>query len=419
MSKPLLFAAEWVVPVSSPPVRDGVVVVEDTSITWVGPRRELPSRYLQVLPRVFPRSVILPGWVNAHSHLNLTGALGMLPGTAERFADWIRGVLRLQQAWPAELVPRAVLAGLDLLATSGTTTVAHVTTLPDLDPFLTHPIRSVIFHEPLGFRAEKAPELLRQAEEWLDGAEAVIADAGNRRMTLGLAPHSPYAVSPQLIRGAARLAEMRGLPLSIHVAETRAEAEFVRTGEGQLRKLLDERGVWEPAWTPPGVSPVRYLADLGVLDHPGAAVHVNYLSDDDIRLLSQGRLIPTWCPGSHQFFGHRDHPAARLLAARVPVALGTDSLASNVALNMLHEARLAAAARPEVSRETWVRAATLTAAEALGLGSVIGSLEEGKAADLQVLEGLPETTPDPLPPLFEEKLRVRLVLVDGVEVRIK
>lgn len=419
MSKPLLLAAEWIVPVSAPPVRDGVVVVEEGAIAWLGPRRELPSRYLQVLPRVFPRSVLLPGWVNAHSHLNLTGALGMLPGTAERFADWVRGVIRLQQAWPPELVPRAVLAGLDLLATSGTTTVAHVTTLPDLDPFLTHPIRSVIFHEPIGFRAEKAPELLRQAEEWLDGAEAVIADAGNRRMTLGLAPHSPYSVSPQLIRGAARLAEMRGLPLSIHVAETLAEAEFVRTGGGQLRELLDERGVWEPAWTPPGVSPVRYLADLGVLERAGAAVHANYLSDEDIRLLAQGRLVPTWCPGSHQFFGHRDHPAARLLAARVPVALGTDSLASNTALNMLHEVRLAAAARPEVSRETWVRAATLTAAEALGLGAVTGSLEAGKAADLQVLEGLPESATDPLLPLFEEKLRVRLVLVDGVEVRIK
>lgn len=419
MSKLVLLAAEWVLPVASSPIRDGVVAVEGDRIAWVGSRRELPSRYLQVLPRVFPRAVILPGWVNAHSHLNLTAALGMLQGSAERFADWIRSVIRLQESLPAEIISRSVLAGLDLLASTGTTTVAHVATLPDLDPFLTHPMRAVIFHEPIGFSAGRAPELLRQTEEWLDKANAAIAASRNSRITLGLAPHSPYSASPQLIRGIARLAEMRRLPLSVHLAETHAEAEFVATGAGQLRDLLVERGAWEPAWTPPGVSPVRYLYDLGVLERPGVAAHCNYLSDADIRLLAQGRLVPAWCPGSHRFFGHHDHPAARLMAARVPVALGTDSPASNIALNMLHEVRQAAQERPEVDPAAWLRAATLTAAEALGLGAVTGSLEAGKAADLQVLDGLPETTPDPLPPLLEERLRVRLVLVDGREVRIK
>ncbi len=419
MSKPLLLAAEWILPVSAGPIRDGVVAIEGDRIAWVGSRRELPSRYLQVLPRVFPRAVILPGWVNAHSHLNLTAALGMLQGSAEQFADWIRSVIRLQQSLPAEIVSRSVLAGLDLLASTGTTTVAHVSTLPNLDPFLTHPMRSVVFHEPIGFSAGRAPDLIRQAEEWLEAAENAIRAARNPRITLGLAPHSPYSASPQLIRGVVRLAEMHQLPLSVHLAETLAEAEFVATATGQLRDLLVERGAWEPAWAPPGVSPVRYLYDLGVLARPGVAAHCNYLSDADIRLLVQGQLTPTWCPGSHRFFGHHDHPAARLMAARAPVALGTDSPASNVALNMLHEVRLAAQDRPEVDPSVWIRSATLTAAEALGLGAVTGSLEAGKAADLQVLDGLPESATDPLPPLFEERLRVRLVLVDGREVRIK
>jgi aminodeoxyfutalosine deaminase len=419
----MLYAAEWVLPVSTEPIRDGVVAVEGSRIAWVGSRRELPSRFLQAPLRAFPRSLLLPGWVNAHSHLNLTAALGLVPGTADRFADWIRSLIRLQSTWPAHVVRQAVVAGLDLLASTGTTTVAHVSALPELEPFLEHPVRSVVFHEIIGFRTDRAGELLRQAEDWLDAAEALLQDAVSERVSLGLAPHAPYTVSPQLFRGIAALAVGRRVPLSIHVAETRVEAEFLETGEGQLRLLLEERDAWDPSWSPPGVSPVQYLADLSLLDPEGGpcglAIHCNYLSDQDADLLARGRLVPVWCPGSHLFFGHRDHPAARLLDAGVPVALGTDSLASNAGLNMLREVRLAAEARPEVARDVWVRAATLVGAEALGLGEVTGSLEPGKAADLQVLEGVREKTPDPLLALFEATMRIRLVLVDGREMKIR
>lgn len=423
-----ILSAEWVLPVSAEPIRDGVVVVEGTRIAWIGPRRDLPSRFLKAPVRAFPRSLILPGWVNAHSHLNLTAALGMVPGSADRFADWVRQIIRLQMSWPPQIIRQAIVAGLDLLVSSGTTTVAHVSTLPPLEPFLDHSMRSVVFHEPIGFRADRAPELLEEAEEWLDSAEALIDDAGADQVRIGLAPHSPYSVSPELLRGCALLADRLQIPRSVHVAETRAEAEFLQTGGGQLRELLDERGVWEPSWTPPAVSPVRYLSDLGMIPPAttaqergsvGLAVHCNYLSDEDIRLLAQSRLTPTWCPGSHLFFGHRDHPAQRLLDAGAPVALGTDSLASNAGLSMLREARLAAAALPGVDRSIWLRAATLTGAEALGLGRSTGSLETGKAADLQVLYGVPEETPDPLAALFEADLRVRMVLIDGAEMKIR
>jgi cytosine/adenosine deaminase-related metal-dependent hydrolase len=419
MAELRVLAAEWVLPVTAPPLRDGVVAIDGDRIDWVGKRRDLPSRYLQAPLRAFPRSLLLPGWVNAHSHLNLTAALGLVPGTADRFTDWVRAVLRLQAAWPPELVHKAVTAGLDLLASTGTTTVAHVSTAPELEPFLEHPMRSVVFNELIGFPAARASTLIAQAEEWLDAGDALRQDVGASRVTLGIAPHAPYSVSPALLRECARVAEQRRLPLSVHVAETRAELEFLQTGRGQFRELLEERGAWDPGWTPPGVSPVRYLAELGLLSRPGLAVHCNYLSDEDVAQLARGALVPVWCPGSHQFFGHRDHPAARLLAARGEVALGTDSLASNAGLNMLREVRLAAALRPEVDRSVWLRAATLIAAAGLGLGSVTGSLEPGKAADLQVLEGVPDETTDPLAALFEANLRVRTVLVDGAEMKIR
>lgn len=417
-------AAEWVLPVSSPPLRDGAVAIEAGKIAWVGPRRALPSRFLQAPLRAHPRSLILPGWVNAHCHLNLTAALGLVPGSAERFTDWVRRLIRLREQWPPQILHRSAVAGMDLLASTGTTTVAEVSTLPDLEPFLDHPMRSVVFHEPIGFPEARTAELLAETRDWLDAGEALIEDAGARgRVILGVAPHSPYGCSGRLIRQLWELAKERSLPYSIHLAETRAELEFVRGGAGQFRELLEERDGWDPGWTPPGVTPVRYLADLGVLEPRGRtlrglAVHANYLTDEDIDLLAEAGLAPTWCPGSHQFFGHGLHPAGRLLDAGVPVALGTDSAASNLGLNMLREVRLAAEALPEVPREEWVRAATLTAAEGLGLGAVTGSLEAGKAADLQVLESAHEET-DPLSALFEAKLRVRSVLVDGAEMKIR
>lgn len=418
MREARLYAAEWVLPVSRPPLRDGLVAVEGTRIVWVGPRRELPSRLAAAPVRAFPRSLLLPGWVDAHSHLDLTGALGRIPGTAERFADWLRGVIRFRELCPPRLLRQAITAGLDLLGSTGTTTAAHLSSFPALEPFLEHPMRSVVFHEAIGFPAARAEERLREAEDWLAAAEALIADAGAARVTVGLAPHAPYSVSPALLRGLARLAAERGLPLSVHVAETRAEGEFLRSGGGPLRALLEERGAWDPSWAPPGLSPVRYLAQLGLLDRPGIAVHAHYLDDGDAELLARAGWTVVWCPGSHRFFGHPAPPVPRLLRAGARLALGTDSLASNAGLNMLREVRLAAEALPEVDRAVWLEAATRTGAEALGLGAITGTLEPGKAADLQVLESRYDIT-DPLATLFEGDLRVRAVLVDGAPMRIR
>ena len=239
------------------------------------------------------------------------------------------------------------------------------------------------------------------------------------RISAGIAPHAPYTVSAPLARGLAELARERRLPLAIHLAETEAERDFLAAGGGGFERFLRDRGAWDDTWRPPGVSPVRWAADLGLLELPGAAVHVNYLSGPDIELLKAGRMVPVWCPGSHRWFGHRDHPAERLIAAGVPVALGTDSLASNTSLDMLAEMRLAAETFPNVAPETWLRAATLTAAGALGLSEMVGSLEAGKAADVIALECESDPPAEPLRALLEDPVRLRMAMVAGEEIAIR
>ena len=201
--EPRVLAAEWALPVTAPPIRDAAVVIEGERLAWVGSRIELPSRYLHARMRAWPRSVLLPGFVNAHAHLNLTGLVGQLRGDGDRFADWLRDLIRATSNWTPEIVNLSVAAGLDLLAQSGTTTAAHLSTLPDLTPFFAHPLRAVVFHEAIGFPAAEAGGALNQASRWLEQSRERLSAAP--RLSLGLAAHAPYTCSAELIRGLAEL----------------------------------------------------------------------------------------------------------------------------------------------------------------------------------------------------------------------
>ncbi|MBI3909666.1 MAG: amidohydrolase family protein [Armatimonadetes bacterium] len=410
-----MLTAAWVLPVEGPPIREGAVVIEDGRLAWVGARSDVPSAFRRVPRRDFPRGLLLPGLVNAHCHVQLIPiSSGLCPGS--EFVPWVRGLIAAVAEWSSEEIDRTTRAGLQEVAAAGITTVAHVSAAPRLAPFLESPLRAVVFHEVLGFPEARAEGQLAVARAWLDGAgRGLVGQSG--RVGIGIAAHAPYSVSASLLRGLVALARERDLPFSIHLAETREEATFLATGGGPFRDLLRERGGWDDAWSPPGMGPVAYAERLGLLDAHGLAVHLNYLEPGDLDRLRRGRLTACWCPGAHRWFGHPAHPAAAMLAAGIPLALGTDSLASNDALDLLREMRLAAATQPEVPPAAWLRAATLGGAEALGLAHEIGSLRPSKAADLTVVEPFPEMEADPHRALLSEAARVRFACVNGRPVR--
>jgi cytosine/adenosine deaminase-related metal-dependent hydrolase len=404
-------AAAWVLPVDRPPVRDGVVVVQGGRIAWIGPRPALPAHFRAAPARAYPRALLLPGLVDPHTHLALTAIGRGLPGRAAAFTDWLRAVISEQRGWQPGVPAAAAAAGIRCLLQNGVTTVGDMGREPPIEVFAGQPARAVLFREVIAFPAARAPEAAAAAHAWLDDFPVERPT----RLRPGLAPHAPYSVSAPLMTQLAALAREYRAPLAVHLAETRAEQEFLLHGGGPFEALLRDRGAWDDAWRPPGVSPVQLAADTGLLELPGAAVHLNYLAEADIGLLRAGRLVPVWCPGSHRWFGHEAHPAQRLLAAGIPVALATDSLASNTTLDMLAEARLAAAACPAVPPETWLRAVTLTAARAVDLDDVLGSLTPGKVADLIALEPAAGPAADPLQALLAAELRLRLVMIAGEE----
>lgn len=309
--------------------------------------------------------------MNAHAHLELSGLEGRFPPA--QFLDWVTNVIEVRRAgadyaaWAREGVRR--------LVEDGTTAVGDFATGAwSLEALAEAGLRGVVYRELIGPEPLQAPGILEEAAAWLAGP----SPAGLRR---GVAPHAPYTVSEPLLRGLAGLASPRVAPLAVHASELAEEVELLTGDRGPLRDQMGERGI---AWRPPrhGARPVPYLAACGILWPGSLAVHANYLDDADIACLVERKVSVAFCPGSHAFFGHRDHPLPRLLEAGVNVALGTDSLASNDALSVRREMRRSAEAFPELPSARILEMATLGGVAALGLAHEAGSLEIGKAADL-------------------------------------
>ncbi|MFQ5893938.1 MAG: amidohydrolase family protein [Nitrospinota bacterium] len=406
-----LFAADWVVPVSSPPIPEGGVLVEGPRIVEVG-RAQVLRRAGADEVRDLAGHLLLPGLVNPHTHLELSFLRGRLRA-ASPFDRWVEALVGELLGADEATFTEAIRSGLAEVLAGGMTAVGDISRTGRSYPLLSEAgLKGTVFIEILGFHP-------RQEMEALERAEAVLVRLAEKpvaALRVGITPHAPYSTSPGLYREAA-LARRRGLPVAVHLAETPEEDLFVREGRGPLRDLLERLGVWDEDFPIPRCSPVAYLERLGVLD--GAlAVHCNTVDNqDDIGLLKAAGARVVLCPGSNAWFARPDrHPAPRMLQAGVPCVLGTDSLASNDRLDLLAEMSLCAAAHPELTPETVLHMGTDWAAEALGLAEVCGSLEAGKAADLVALRLPASGVEEPVSWVVAEATgeAVALVVLDGM-----
>jgi aminodeoxyfutalosine deaminase len=317
--------------------------------------------------------LLMPGFVNAHCHLGLS-ALDKKLSPAESFVEWIRALIPLNSGLDDESRVRGIRAGADAMRRSGVTALGDYIADPELLPVIDGlGFRSVLFVETIGFDPEKAQVLSDKAENVLKNE--VLSPLGR----IGLAPHAPYSVSPDLFQNLAKLAEQYQCPISCHVAETKEESRFLVLGDDSLEELLKERSSWNSSWHPPYKSPIQYLSSLKFLDRL-IAVHCNFVSDD-LDTMVDKKVSAVFCPKSTEWFGRAEiMPVRALLDRKVTVALGTDSLASNDSLNFLRELRMADKLLPDVSRMEILNMATCAGAEALGLQC--GKLVCGQKADL-------------------------------------
>ena len=323
-------------------------------------------------------ALLVPGFVNAHTHLELGYAAGCLTGEMG-FVDWLRGLMARIREASADDVSRVVRCGLRESVSHGVTTLGDITR----QPAATRRIIASATGVPtvVSFGEVIATGTLR------DGAAGRIAEAADDslvtpRLGIGISPHAPYTVERAAMTASAEVARRRALPVCIHAAETRDELDYCRSGGGPLREFLGELQVFDDRVPPIGASPIAYLDECGVLGPRTLLVHCNYVDGDDIaRIRTRGARV-AYCPRTHAAFGHSRYPLDRLLSAGVGVCLGTDSLASNPDLSILEELRFAARRYRDIAPHDLIEMATLNGAAALGLGDITGRLQPGLRADL-------------------------------------
>jgi 5-methylthioadenosine/S-adenosylhomocysteine deaminase len=365
----IVYEADWVVPVEGDPVREGGVAVADGRIAAVGPAQELEGER-----RRFPDSVIVPAFVDAHSHLEYAVYAGF--GDGFSFPPWIDlHVTRKRRLLEGDAVAIAKLGAAECLR-SGIATIGDASfTGAAAEACADLGLAGIVFLEVFGADPDAA---LAGFAELHDAA----AGHASEQLSLGVSPHAPYTTSAEVYAACAGL----GVPLTTHLAESEAEQEWVMHGTGTMTAAADL--LVEPA----GTTGIRMLAEAGLLGPGVVAAHCVHVDAEEIRLLAETGTAVAHCPRSNAILGCGAAPLADLLEAGARVGLGTDSPASTPSFDMFDEMRTAIYTartrerRPDaLSASAALELATLGAARALGLGDETGSLAVGKRADLAVV----------------------------------
>jgi cytosine/adenosine deaminase-related metal-dependent hydrolase len=391
------YHASWVVPISGPPIRDAWIAVDRGRVVALGHRAPADGTRETHLGHV----AILPGLVNAHTHLELSYLRDEVP-PASAFVTWIRGVIAARRRRPDPKAPEilnAVETAIAEAEATGTAVVGDISnTLVTFAPLARSPLAAIVFYELVRFNAPDPRELVAAARREID------ALAPTERVRVSLAAHAPYSVAPLVFRAIRETVDRDAFtPCSVHLAESVEEVEFIRTGGGPWRTVLEELGAWDPKWIPPGGTPVQFLDDSGFLGPNILAVHGVQMTAADLgRLAARGTTLVT-CPRSNGHSGAGAPPIAEFYESGVRVAVGTDSLASAPDLNMFAELATMRALAPSVPASALLESATLQGARALGFDADYGTIEPAKSARL-VAVGLPPGVED-----------VEEYLVSGVE----
>ncbi|HEY2973536.1 MAG TPA: amidohydrolase family protein [Pyrinomonadaceae bacterium] len=422
-----LYCARWVLPVSSTAVADGAIAVAGEKIVAVGDRASLVTDFPQARVRDFGESAIIPGLVNAHSHLELTAMRGFLEEEEANFFAWLKKltIARLQRmsaddlnvsaAWGA---CEAARAGVTCVADASDSAFESMNALRDVG------LRGVVFQESFG----PDPRLAKENFEKLREKIARLRERETSLVKCGVSPHAPYTVCTPQLEMIAEYSISESLPLMMHAAETAMEVSLMREGRGIFAEGLKERGF---DWRTPGVSTIQYLNNHGVLQTHPLLAHCIYVDEADLDIMKQTDTRVAHCPKSNAKLGHGHAPFMKMINKRIVVGLGSDSVVSNNVCDLLEELRfallLARANRDSdqgnrfLSGTEILQTAILGGARALGLDEQIGELKVGLQADFAVvaLDG-PHQIPsyDPVSTLiFASSGRdVRLTVVAGREV---
>jgi cytosine/adenosine deaminase-related metal-dependent hydrolase len=366
----VILRARIVMPMSGPPIEDGAVVLKGERIVRVGKWKDVRGiGTTEDLGEV----VLLPGLVNAHCHLDYTDI--RIDRGRKSFTQWVKAIISRKIKTSIGEYFVAWIRGAQMLAHSGTTTVADIEAVSELLPWVweSTPLRVVSFLEITGVQSGIDPEKV------LKGAFEKLSQLKSANGSVGLSPHALYSTVPKLLKLTAKRG--RKLSVAVHVAESEDELDMYARRRGPLFDWLKNFRDMSDCG---GTTPVEAVHRAGLLGKNFLAVHANYLKSKDVRLLAESGASVAHCPSSHEYFGHRRFPFEKLDRAGINICLGTDSMASmrGRELNMFTEMQQFAKVYPKVAPVQILRMATSNGAAAIGLKGKVGELRAGSFADL-------------------------------------
>ncbi|MBL8858240.1 MAG: amidohydrolase family protein [Planctomycetes bacterium] len=343
--------------------------------------------------------LLAPAFVNAHAHLELSGLEGRV-ARGRSFADWIRALIAARGARTPEQMVQDARVGAERLLATGTTLVGDI----DSTGAITTAARGL-------------PLVVRRFREALDAGDGTRVRAVMKRLAAprvrrarfheGLSPHAPYTISARLWHELGSFARARRAHVAIHLAETRAEIDWLSAGRGPLARILKHA---------PMESGLTSIARAGLLGPRTLLVHANHVTREERAQIAASGAAVVHCPGTHRFFARESFAAREWLAAGVPLALGTDSLASNEDLDMGRELALFAASQADLAPEEAFACATRHGAAALGCPGITGEIAPGSSADFAVHDVGGARGAAALATLVHGRSRLVATFVRGVQV---
>jgi cytosine/adenosine deaminase-related metal-dependent hydrolase len=402
-----LILADWLAPMDREIIRNGAMLIDGEKIIDIGQAPDLRKKYPDAPIEDFPRSIILPGLINAHTHLELSH-LTREPAPAGGLAPWLVRIIR-QNTFPQgeteKMVAKAIAKAVKQCIQFGVSTVGDISRNCRLT-------RSILARSPLRVVSFGEIQAMGQRRGLLEERLAIAADlndaAGNLR--IGISPHAPYSVEPHGYQRALEVARQKKLPLSTHLAESADEAEFLAHHTGNLMKVWDFVGGFDQAVPTFEGGPIHFAKSLGLVDYPTVLAHVNYCDDAELKILAAGNASVAYCPRTHAYFSHPPHRWRDMRAAGINVALGTDSVASCGDLDLLEDLRLLHQIAPHWEVQRLWELVTISGATALGVQRVLGSLTPGKLADFAIF---PAEGADPLTAILQQPIKPQQLWIGG------
>lgn len=386
-----LYTARWVLPISSSPIEDGAVAIDGSQIAAVGSRAALVKQFPEAHQRSFGEAAIVPGFINSHSHLELTAMRGFLDNEEGDFFAWLRKltIARLERMTPDDLYVSAAWGACEALR-AGITCVADASdaAAESMKALLDVGLRGTVFQESFG----PDPKLARENFAKLAAKVSLLRGMETALVHVGVSPHAPYTVCPEQLEMIADFATAEGLPVMMHAAESIAEEMLLREGRGSFAQGFAKR---EIEWSSPSSSTMQHLARHGILQTHPLLAHCINVDAADIEMMAEAGVRVAHCPKSNAKLGHRRAPFASFLASDIAVGFGSDSVASNNTCDLLEEARTAllmsrsgadvSASQPMLDAKIGLHTATSGGARALGLENLVGELRGGFQADFAVV----------------------------------